>query len=233
MSEQTLAANKPIRTLVVEDDPLVRRALRGLIDGMEGILLVGEASAGNEVMDRIRTLSPDVVLMDLHMAGLDGLQITRGLVQQIPEIRILVVSVFPENPYALEALKAGAAGYIRKEKAHEQLQEAICRVSRGETYLSPSVAPALLRQLVRSQEAVTASLSLTPKEQEVLHLVAEGRSNKEIATVLKSTVRTVKAHVSRILRKLNVDDRTQAAIFAVRLGLVDDQPARRDPFEKT
>lgn len=231
MSEQPLTANKPIRTLVVEDDPLARHALRGLIEGMEGILLVGEASAASEVMERIRTVSPDVVLMDLHMAGISGLQLTRGLVQQIPDIRVLVVSVLPENPYALEALKAGAAGYIRKEKAPEHLQEAIYRVSRGETYLSPAVAPALLRQLVRSQEAVTASVSLTPKEREVLHLVAEGRSNKEIATELKSTIRTVKAHVSRILRKLNVDDRTQAAIFAVRLGLVDEQPARHEPFE--
>ncbi|MEW6046436.1 MAG: response regulator transcription factor [Bacillota bacterium] len=221
-----LTSSRPVRVLVVDDDPLVRYAFRALLESMEDVTVVGEASSGQGAVAKIKDTEPDLVLMDVHMDNMNGLQATRALVHQRAGTRVLVISVLPEDPYALEALRAGAFGYLRKEDVAHHLHEAILAVARGETYLSPNVAPDLLRRLVQAQYGVTAP-ALTSKEAEVLRLLAQGNSNKEIAVTLGCTVRTVKAHVSRILDKLQVQDRTQAAILAVRLGLIGAPPAER------
>ncbi|BAS28688.1 LuxR family transcriptional regulator [Limnochorda pilosa] len=211
--------------LLVDDDPLSRGALRRLIGLVEGVVVAGEAAGPEEAREGVRRFHPDAVLMDVHMGHVNGFQVTRDLVREHPGLRVLVVSVLPENPYAVEAFRAGASGFLRKEDAPRRLAEAIRTVVQGETYLSPAVAPELVRELVRSRASGLDFPSLTPREQEILELLAQGLSNKEIAAVLHSTVRTVKAHVSHVLEKLNVDDRTQAAVLALRLGLVRSQDA--------
>lgn len=218
-----------VTILLVDDDPLSRGALRRFIQTMEGITVAGEASGAEDARRAVRELLPDVVLMDLQLGHLSGLDVTRQLLEEDPNRPILVVSVLPENPYAMEALRAGAAGFIRKEHVTAHLEEAIRTVARGQTYLSPATAVELVHQLIHSQSGSHSSpgdISLTPRERTVLALIAQGRSNKEIAASLQTTVRTVKAHVSRILTKLQVEDRTQAAILALQLGLVPmgDQP---------
>lgn len=222
-----------VTLLLVDDDPLSRGALRRLIQTMEGMTVVGEASGAEDARRAIRELLPDVVLMDLQLGGLSGLDVTRQLLEEDPNRPILVVSVLPENPYAMEALRAGAAGFIRKEQVTTHLEEAIRTVARGQTYLSPAAAVDLVHHMIRSQSGSRSSsgdIVLTPRERTVLALITQGRSNKEIAASLQTTVRTVKAHVSRILTKLRVEDRTQAAILALQLGLV---PTGNQPWVRT
>lgn len=219
----------PARLLLVDDDPLSRGALRRLVDLMEGITVVGEASNGDEARAGVDELHPDLVLMDVHMGRLTGFEITRELLRGHRDLRVLVVSVLPEIPHAVEALRAGARGFLRKEQATRHLEEAIRTVLRGETYLSPEAALELVQEWVRSSTPSPGRPLLTRREQAVLTLVAQGMSNKEIAAALHSTVRTVKAHVSRILRKLGVEDRTQAAVMALRLGLVPEETSSPYP----
>lgn len=209
-----------IRVFIVDDDPLSRTALRSFLDTIAGVSVVGEGSEAAEVAERLAALAPDVVLMDIQMTGTNGLELTRALLREHPDLRVLIVSVFPEDPYAVEALKVGASGYLHKRDVPAQLELALARVAAGETYLAPTVAPGLVRRLVHERRQGAPSPLLTSRELEVLGLLAAGASNKEIAAALKTTSRTVKAHVSRILQKLHVEDRTQAAVYALRLGLV-------------
>ena len=215
-----LPPDVPIRVLVVDDDPLVRYTYRALLQEQTDVQVVWEASSGEEAIAVAERAGLDLVLMDLRMEGTDGLQAIRVLAARCPRTPILAISVLPENPYALEALKAGASGYLSKHDVVTHLSGAIRAVARGETYLPPNVALTLLRRVVDDERGKPAR-PLTAREAEVLRLLAQGKSNKEIAVALRSTVRTVKAHVSRILAKLQVQDRTQAAILAVRLGLAD------------
>jgi len=209
-----------ITLLVVDDDPLSRGALRRLVEIIAGVTVAGEASGPEEALRAARELRPDVVLMDIQLGSHCGLDLTRRLLAEGLARHILVVSVLPENPYAVEALRAGAAGFLHKEQVTLHLEEAIRTVARGQTYLSPAAALQLVQALARTRASAPGDIALTPREQMVLALIAQGRSNKEIAATLRATVRTVKAHVSRILTKLNVEDRTQAAVLALRLGLV-------------
>lgn len=206
--------------MIVDDDPLACYALRVMVESVEGTVVVAEATGAHDAAQRAAASTPDVALVDIQMAGTDGLQLTRRLAEQHPTLKVLVVSVLPEDPYAIEALRSGACGYLTKDDVPAHLHDAILTVSRGSTYLRPSVAPGLLRRILRPDRAARAP-SLTAREREVLGLLAQGLSNKETAGALGATVRTVKAHISRLLQKLHVQDRTQAAILAVRMGLTD------------
>jgi len=221
-----VAASPPTTVFVVEDDPLARHAYRSLLESLApGIRLVGEAASTEAALQDALTLNPHVVLVDLHLGTADGLDLTRGLIHRGFAGGVLVVSVLPEEPYALRALEAGARGYLRKEHVAHELGQAIEAVGRGETYLHPATAPRLVSSLLRSPgpRPVRLRPALTPREREALALLTQGLSNKEIAAALRCSTRTAKAHVSQILRKLGVEDRTQAALLAVRCGLVGSE----------
>lgn len=218
-----MAAPAATTVLVVEDDPLARHAYRSLLESLApGIRQVGETGSTETALQKALTLQPDVVLVDLHLGTADGLDLTRGLIHRGFTGDVLVVSVLPEEPYAVRALEAGASGYLRKEHVTRHLGDAITAVAQGESYLHPAAAPRLVYTLLRSPSPRLPGPrpALTPRERETLALLAQGLSNKEIAAALRCSTRTAKAHVSQILHKLGVADRTQAALLAVRYGLV-------------
>lgn len=226
MPEGEAAGARGTRVMIVDDDPLARYALRAAVETLPDAAVVAEAGGAREALEVAASSLPELVLVDIQMAGLDGLRLMRALLERHPAVKVLVLSVLPEDPYAIEALRGGAAGYLRKEHVWAHLREAVRATLEGGTYLHPSVAPALLRRMLRP-DAPAAAGTLTCQERQVLRLLAQGLSNKEIGAALGATVRTVKAHISRILRKLDVQDRTQAAVLAVRLGLAEDTQARR------
>ncbi len=205
-----------IKLLLVEDHHIVRRGLVFFLKTREEFEIVGEAENGEEVFTFVQTKRPDVVLMDLSMPKMDGIEATKQIKQYDETIKILILSSFSEQDYVLPALEAGADGYQLKEVQPEQLVASIIAVHEGNTNFHPKVTPALLgRSVVKKENPFSM---LTKREQEVLREIAKGRSNKEIAAVLHITEQTVKTHVSNVLAKLEVDDRTQAALYAVKHG---------------
>ncbi|PFK32097.1 DNA-binding response regulator [Bacillus cereus] len=209
-----------IKLLLVEDHHIVRRGLVFFLKTREEFEIVGEAENGQEALTFVRTERPDVVLMDLSMPKMEGIEATKYIKQYDETIKILILSSFSEQDYVLPALEAGADGYQLKEVQPEQLVTSIIAVHQGNTNFHPKVTPALLgRSAVKKEKEKENPFSmLTKREQEVLREIAKGRSNKEIAAELHITEQTVKTHVSNILAKLEVDDRTQAALYAVKHG---------------
>ncbi len=208
---------EPIRVLVVDDHPVVRQGLRTFLDLQEDITVVGEAADGTGCVEEALRLRPDVVLLDLRMPGTDGVDALRGLREGGSPARVLVVTSFTEPSTVLPAVRAGAAGYVYKDVDPPALAAAIRAVHAGHVLLHPDVA-----RLLAAGEAQPSGVRLTAREREVLAEMARGRSNREIARALTLSEKTVKTHVSAILTKLGVQDRTQAALYAVRSGLVGD-----------
>ncbi|MCQ8194860.1 response regulator [Streptomyces rugosispiralis] len=206
-----------IRVLLVDDHQVVRRGLRTFLQVQDDIEVVGEASDGEEGVARAEELRPDVVLMDVKMPGLDGIEALRVLRDLDNPARVLVVTSFTEKRTVVPALRAGAAGYVYKDVDPEALARAIRSVHSGHVLLQSEVALALLSQEDGGGQGRGGSL--TEREREVLALIAEGRSNREIARALVLSEKTVKTHVSNILMKLDLADRTQAALWAVRHGI--------------
>ncbi|MFE2185985.1 response regulator [Streptomyces sp. NPDC059455] len=206
-----------IRVLLVDDHQVVRRGLRTFLQVQDDIEVVGEASDGEEGVARAEELRPDVVLMDVKMPGLDGIEALRILRDLDNPARVLVVTSFTEKRTVVPALRAGAAGYVYKDVDPEALARAIRSVHSGHVLLQPEVALALLSQEDGGGQGRGGSL--TEREREVLALIADGRSNREIARALVLSEKTVKTHVSNILMKLDLADRTQAALWAVRHGI--------------
>ncbi len=205
-----------IKLLLVEDHHIVRRGLVFFLKTREEFEIVGEAENGEDALTFVRTERPDVVLMDLSMPKMDGIESTKQIKQYDETIKILILSSFSEQDYVLPALEAGADGYQLKEVQPEQLVASIIAIYEGNANFHPKVTPALLgRSAVKKENPFSM---LTKREQEVLQEIAKGRSNKEIAAELHITEQTVKTHVSNILAKLEVDDRTQAALYAVKHG---------------
>ncbi|MCU5446289.1 response regulator transcription factor [Bacillus cereus] len=205
-----------IKLLLVEDHHIVRRGLVFFLKTREEFEIVGEAENGEDALTFVRTERPDVVLMDLSMPKMDGVEATKQIKQYDETIKILILSSFSEQDYVLPALEAGADGYQLKEVQPEQLVASIIAIYEGNANFHPKVTPALLgRSAVKKENPFSM---LTKREQEVLQEIAKGRSNKEIAAELHITEQTVKTHVSNILAKLEVDDRTQAALYAVKHG---------------
>jgi NarL family two-component system response regulator LiaR len=211
---------EPIAVLIVDDHEVVRRGLRSFLESQGDIEVVGEAVDGAEAIEKVQDLLPDVVLMDLVMPGMDGIDAIRKVSQTCPSSRVLVLTSFSEDDKVFPAIKAGANGYLLKDVAVEDLARAIRSVAGGEFLLHPEVAGKVLDEFRETPKEMTSLSDLTPREIEVLTLIAKGYSNKEIAAALCIATRTVKAHVSNILSKLHAMDRTQAALYAVRQGLV-------------
>ncbi|MEU7069305.1 response regulator transcription factor [Streptomyces narbonensis] len=213
-------ADKPIRVLLVDDHQVVRRGLRTFLEVQDDIEVVGEASDGAEGVARAEELRPDVVLMDVKMPGTDGIEALKRLREFGNPVRVLIVTSFTEQRTVVPALRAGASGYVYKDIDPDALAGAIRSVHAGHVLLQPEVAEALLSQ-EDSPSGTGRGTTLTEREREVLGLIADGRSNREIARALVLSEKTVKTHVSNILMKLDLADRTQAALWAVRHGLTD------------
>jgi NarL family two-component system response regulator LiaR len=209
----------PIRILVADDHAIVRKGLRALLVTEPDLEVVAEAENGEQAVAEARHLCPDVVLMDLVMPGMDGLEATRRITAEQPGVRVLVLTSFAADDKVFPALKAGALGYLLKDSGPDELVQAIRQVHRGESSLHPSIARRLLQELAGPGQRDPVVEALTEREIDVLRLVAQGQSNRQIADRLCISEATVRTHVSSILSKLNVDSRTQAALYALREGL--------------
>ncbi len=228
---ETNVSRGPIRVLVVDDHTVVRKGTRALLATVDGIKVVGEARDGQEALEKIEALRPDVILLDLLMPRMDGIEVTRRAIAMDPEARILVLTSFAADDKVFPAIKAGALGYLLKDTGPEELVRAIRRVYRGESSLSPTIARKVLQELSYPSDQPPTAEPLTGREVEVLQVVARGRSNQEIAAELMISEATVRTHVSNILGKLHLASRTQAALYALREGLasLDDVPSEAFP----
>lgn len=210
---------KCIRILIADDHPLIRRGLRTLIAAEVGMELVGEAEDGTEAVSKARTLQPDVVLIDLVMPHKSGLEAIEEIKRENPEVRILVLTSYGEDDNVFPAIKAGALGYLLKDSSSEVLLKAIRDVYQGESSLHPTIARKLVQELARPADLPRTEEPLTEREVEVLRLVAQGLSNREVAEELVISERTVGGHMRSILSKLHLANRTQVALYALRKGL--------------
>lgn len=210
-----------IRVLIVDDHHLFRRGVSALLSDREDLEVVGEAASGIEAIDRARDLMPDVVLMDIKMPEMDGLAATRQLKAEMPYVRIMMLTVSETDEDLFEAIKAGASGYLLKNVDPETLVASVLQVQRGEVPIAPTMAVKILRELAAPPEASVQAL--TARERQVLELLAGGKANKEIAFTLKISENTVKNHLRNILEKLHLQNRVQAALYAVRMGLAEKQ----------
>jgi DNA-binding NarL/FixJ family response regulator len=213
-----------VRVLLVDDDKLMRAGLGAVLSSDATIEVVGEAGDGRAAVERVRELGPDIVLMDVRMPDLDGISATREVLATRPDVKVVILTTFEEDDYIFGALSAGASGFLLKRTSPEELIGALHTVAAGDSLLSPPVTRRVIERMAR-EPATDASSSelldeLTPREREVLELVARGLSNGEIATAFVIEESTVKTHVKRILMKLRLRDRVQAVIFAYETGLV-------------
>ena len=213
-----------LRLLIVDDHALLRQALRVLLDGQEGLEVVGEATNGREAVDSCERLRPDIVLMDMVMPGLNSIDATRQIVKRVPGCRVLILTAYLEDERLLQALRAGASGYVVKNSELEELVLAVQSVHRGNTYFSSAVSDeiAVNEVLLQSKqpEARTGYDLLTAREREVLQLIAEGLSNQRIADELFISVKTVEAHKAHIMSKLHAQNCTDLIRYALKRGLV-------------
>jgi two-component system, NarL family, response regulator LiaR len=223
------------RLVLADDHDLVREGIRAVLEGEPDLLVVGEAANGREAVELCKELRPDLVLMDVRMPEMDGLAATRAVKEDLPQTSVVMVTMHESPDYLLEAIKAGAAGYILKDATGERLVEAVRRTLEGDAPLDEGLARQLLQRLSNKdgQRSLppTAALKrkapvpeeLTPREAEVLRLLAQGWTNPQIGRIVLSSVSTVKVHVHNIISKLGVSDRTQAAVRAIELGLLEPE----------
>ena len=208
-----------LRILIVDDHMVVREGLRAILEAAGDLALVGEAADGAEAVRLTGELSPDVVLMDLRMPGMDGIEAIRQIKARYPEVEIVILTTYDDDEYIVRGLRAGARGYLLKDAGRKALFEAIRAAARGESLLPPAVVEKVVAHLAEPRPARSGTLS--GREQEVLAMLADGAANKEIAARLHITERTVKAHVTSIFNKLGVNSRTEAVAVALRSGLMD------------
>ncbi len=208
-----------IELFIVDDHRVVRSGIKALVETEPSLEVIGEASDGREAVAKVSQRSPDVILMDLVMPEMDGVEATKKIIQDNPEGKILILTSFSEEERIIQAIKAGATGYLIKDASPDELVGAIRDVYRGESTLDPKVAGTVLRSMQNEEEG--SSDDLTERETEVLELVAEGLPNDDIADKLYISERTVRSHVSNILGKLDLANRTQAALYAVRKGIAE------------
>lgn len=214
-----------VKVMIVDDHPLVRQGLKQILSFQDDLEIVGEAQHGDEVVDQALALQPDVVLLDINLPGKNGIEITGELKAKMPEVNVLVLTVDTEQLHVHKIIKAGALGYLLKDVDPDTLTEAIKAVARGDAYIQPCLLSRLLcefRQLVDDQPPAVppGQFGLTQRELEIINYIACGQTNKEIAEKLFISEKTVKNHVSSILRKMALDDRTQVAIYAYKKGLI-------------
>jgi DNA-binding NarL/FixJ family response regulator len=213
----------PVRVLLADDHTLVRAGLRKLLESIPHMEVVGEAGDGVSLLEQVEKLQPDLVLMDIAMPALNGLEATARLVKSWPDIRVLILSMHQNEEYVRRALRLGASAYLLKDAAPLELEQALKAVLRGETYLSPAVSRGVLSDYVlrlRSEES--AAELLTPRQREVLQLIAEGHSTKVIARRLDLSVKTVETHRSQLMKQLDIHEVAGLVRYAMREGLVSD-----------
>jgi len=209
---------KPIQVVLADDHALIRAGIRALLERIDRVEVVGEASDGLEALELIQELEPDVVLLDLTMPGLSGFEVLKETRERFPNVNMIVLSVHDSEEYAFHALHSGAVGYLPKSAASTELELAINRVVRGERYLSPSIAPeASLESFETGPEAVS---DLTPRQLEVLTLISEGSSTKLLARALNISIKTVESHRSQLMERLNIHDVAGLTRYAIKKGLV-------------
>jgi DNA-binding NarL/FixJ family response regulator len=219
------------RVLIADDDDLMRAGLAELLSGEPGIEIVGKATTGREAVERARRLKPDVVLMDVRMPDLDGIAATAELAGAAPDARVLILTTFEQDDYIFGALRVGASGFLLKRTRPEELIAAVHTVASGDSLLSPSVTRRVIDRMAKQPTPDLSNQAkldeLTPREREILELVARGLSNREIAAELVIEESTVRSHIRRILMKLGLRDRVQIVIFAYETGVT--RPTTADP----
>jgi DNA-binding NarL/FixJ family response regulator len=217
---------RDIRILITDDHTIVRQGLRKLLDEEEGFEVVGEATDGRDSVAKAMDLMPDIVLMDLSMPGLTGLEAARQIVKRLPKTRVLILSMHKNEAYVLQALQAGASGYILKDSASEEVVTALRSVHRGDSYLSPSISRVVIEDYLRlSQPGASGGTktlyeTLTVREREIFQLLAEGLKNQEISERLHVSVKTVETHRAHIMEKLNLNNIAELVKYSIEIGVV-------------
>jgi len=211
----------PIRVLLADDHALVRAGIRALAQSLAGIEIVAEAVDGRDALALIKIHQPDVVLMDISMAGLNGLEATARVAKEYPNVRVIILSAHANEEYVWQALRSGAAGYLLKDAGTAELELALNAVARGETYLSPAVSKHVVADYVRRVGGEPRTLELlTPRQREILQLIAEGQTTKEIARTLHISVKTVETHRMQLMERLDIHDVAGLVKYAIRTGLI-------------
>lgn len=227
MNDKQASQSPPMRVLLVDDHALFRAGIASLLASRGTVEVVGEAQDGQEALEAARKLEPDIVLMDVHMPRLDGIQATRMITSELPRVKVVMLTVSDQDKDLFEAVKSGAHGYLLKNLEPEELFDYLAGISRGEAPISRTMAAKILNEFAaqagkaRTPEAAEPGEVLTPREREVLKLVASGATNREIARALTLTENTVKNHLRNILEKLHLENRTQAAAYALKKGLTE------------
>lgn len=222
---------EPIQVLLADDHTLFRKGIRNLLEQMQGFEVVGEAANGEEAVNQARELVPDVILMDIMMPGFNGIEATGNILQENPHIGVILVTMIDDYESVFSGMRAGALGYVLKEAEPEELRRAIEAANRGEVLLCPIIAKKVMQHFGTNPEQQQPGLpynELTSRELQVLQAAADGLSNKEIAGNLTISEKTVKNHIANIFSKLQVNDRTQAVVSALRKGLVSISPEDKD-----
>lgn len=209
-----------IKVLLVDDHAIMRDGIRALLSVDDDIQIVGEAAEGKEAIEKARQLLPDIIVMDIAMPGMDGLEATRRIVKEVPKVKVLILSQHNDKEFILSSIKAGSAGYIPKRALGSELVSAIRALYRGESFLYPSAAAALIRDYREQAQTVDSYDLLTPREREILKLIAEGHTSREIADMLFISLKTVMGHRTKIIEKLGLRNRTELIKYAMRKGLL-------------
>lgn len=211
----------PIQVLIVDNHALVRAGFRSLLQSVEAIDVIAEAGNGQEAVRLVELYHPDIVLMDIAMPIMNGLQATAQITKDFPQVHVIILSMYANEEYAYQALRAGAAGYVLKDSGTSELELAIQAIARGETYLSPTVSKYVVADYVRRTSSEPNPLEqLTPRQREVLQLIAEGKSTKEIADELYISTKTIETHRVQLMERLNIYDVAGLVRYAIRKGLV-------------
>jgi DNA-binding NarL/FixJ family response regulator len=214
---------KLLRVLLADDHALVRAGIRSLVEKIPFITVVGEVSDGRAALDRVRADPPDLVLMDITMTSVNGLEAAACIAREQPAVRVIILSMHAHEVYVRQALRAGASGYLLKDAAATELERAIATVARGDVYLSPSVSRTVIEGYLGRGAATAPGGPLTPRQQEILKLIAGGKSTKEIAFELKVSVKTVETHRAQLMERLNIRDVPGLVRYALKTGLIADK----------
>ena len=211
----------PIRVLIADDHALVRAGIRALVEKIEGVVVVGEAGKGSEALELVRQLRPNLMLLDITMPDGGGFEVLDQVMKKHPDIRVIVLTVHEAGEYAIRALREGAAGFLPKSAASTELEQAIETVVRGETYISPETSRKTLLEYGKGVTKRDLLATLSPRQREVLRLIAEGRTTKQIAQVLKISVKTVETHRAQLMERLGIHDVAGLVRYAIIVGLIE------------
>lgn len=211
----------PIRVLIADDHALVRAGIRALVERIDGVVVVGEAGKGSEALELVRQLSPDLILLDITMPDGNGFEVLDQVTKLYPEIKVIVLTVHEAGEYALRAVREGAAGYLPKSAASIELEQAIQTVIRGERYISPETAQNTIFEVSNRATKKDLLATLSPRQREVLRLIAEGSTTKQIAHVLQISVKTVETHRAQLMERLGIHDVAGLVRYAIIVGLIE------------